>query len=57
MAKVTITIEDIGNTVNIKCASDVPMEDGAITPAQHYAIIAMTAINDNANMCDDEQDD
>lgn len=56
MAKVTITIEDIGNTVNIKCVSDVPMEHGANTRAQHYAIIALVAIDEDANMHDNEQD-
>ena len=51
MAKVIITIEDMGNTLDIGCTSDVPMVRGISSknpPAQNYANIAIMSINANA---------
>ena len=60
MAKVTITIEDVGNALDIGCTSDVPMVRGISqknTPAQNYAAIAMMTINANARIRGDEVQD
>lgn len=60
MAKVIITIEDVENTLDIGCTSDVPMVRGVSqknTPAQNYAAIAMMTINVNARMRGDEIQD
>ena len=57
MAKVIITIEDVGNTLDIGCTSDVPMVRGISqknTPAQNYAAIAMMTLNANARIRGDE---
>lgn len=60
MARVIITIEDMGNTLDIGCTSDVPMVRGISqknTPAQNYAAIAMMTINANARIRGDEVQD
>ena len=60
MAKVIITIEDVGNMLDIGCTSDVPMVRGISqknTPAQNYAAIAMMTINANARIRGDEMQD
>lgn len=60
MAKVIITIEDVGNTIEIGCSSDTPMIRGIAkenTPAQNYANIAIMTINANACMRGEEVQD
>lgn len=60
MAKVIITIEDVGNTVEIGCSGDTPMIRGIAkenTPAQNYANIAIMTINANARMRGEEVQD
>ena len=65
MAKVIITTEDVGNTIEIGCreigcSSDTPMIRGIAkenTPAQNYANIAIMTINANACMRGEEVQD